>query len=120
MHSVSERSIGVNPICLWDYADNYVRGVGVAVGLYSNRKSGREGCGKLGERMMAGARQRDSIDQVLLDGVIDDVGIIGHVHLFQHARAISADGLYAQAQFIGDLGHAFALSQLVEDLVFTR
>jgi len=58
-----------------------------------------------------------SIDQIILDRVINDICIVGHIHFLQYPGTVSTDRFYAQAQFIGDLRHALSLPQLVKYFV---
>src|SRR5580698_11189980 len=57
-----------------------------------------------------------SLQQVVFDGVVGDVGIRLHRHLLQDPCAISADGLHAQEQFRRDFRHTLTLGELAEDL----
>ena len=64
------------------------------------------------------AHHEVSLQQVVLDGVVRDVGVRLHAHLLQNPCAVGADGLDAQEQLRRDLGHALALGELAEDLEF--
>ena len=46
--------------------------------------------------------------RLILDGVMGYLGVGFHVHLREHARAVSADGLDAQRKFLGNLADRLA------------
>ncbi len=45
-----------------------------------------------------------SIAQAVLDRIVDQFGIVFHVHFFKHPRAVGADGLRAERHRLGDIG----------------
>ena len=52
--------------------------------------------------------RRDIVNQSVTDGITDELGVRLQAHFLQHSTTMRADRLYAQRQFIGDLGHRFA------------
>src|SRR5688572_13362801 len=56
------------------------------------------------------------LEQVVLDGVVGDVGIRLHAHLLQDARPVGAYRLDAQEQFGRDLRNALTLREFRENL----
>ena len=62
---------------------------------------------------------RELIHKLILDGVVDQFGIVLHVHFFKNARAVGADGFDAQRELIGDFGNGFAGRQQAQNLIFS-
>ena len=46
------------------------------------------------------------LHQSILNGIVDQFGIVLHAHFFQDARSVCTDGLDAQGQIVGDLALA--------------
>src|SRR5262245_14791805 len=59
------------------------------------------------------------LDKAIRKCIGRDVCVRLEVHLFEHAAPVSADGLYRQAQLLGDFRHRAAARELAEDLELT-
>ena len=58
-------------------------------------------------------------DQFVLDGVVDQFCILFHLHFFQYAGPVGADGFDTQGQLNADFGEGFAGRDHGKYLVFT-
>ena len=57
------------------------------------------------------------LDQAVLERVVGQVAVGLQLELFEHARAIGADGLDAQAHALGHAADRLALGEAQEDLI---
>ena len=54
----------------------------------------------------------------MLHRVVHQFGVVPHPHLFEDARAVGADGLYAERKFLGDFADDFARGNQAQYLEF--
>lgn len=59
---------------------------------------------------------RESLGEMMLNGIADDFGVIGEVHLVQQAGPVGADRLGANRQFFGNGLHGFTHGEQQHDL----
>ena len=60
--------------------------------------------------------QAESVDQLVLQGVVSQVAVRRKTHLFHHPRPVGADGLDAEREGLGDVASRFTLGKLEENL----
>ena len=56
-----------------------------------------------------------AVYEAVLDGVVGEFGVVGHVHFTEDAGAVSADGGDAEGEFFGDLADLLAGGDHSED-----
>ena len=61
-------------------------------------------------------KKRASLDQIVADGVVRQLGVGPHLHLLKDTCAVRADGVAAENQFIRNLFHGLAGSDKPQDL----
>ena len=71
-------------------------------GLWPERVPGGRGVERPGKRGYFLRGDRWSFHQLILDGVVSQLGVAGHGHFFQDARSVGAHGFDAQGKFSGD------------------
>jgi hypothetical protein len=58
------------------------------------------------------------LDELVLEGIAGEFGVVLHVHLAEDLRPVGADGFDAQCQFAGNLADRFAGGDQAENLEF--